>query len=162
MKKIIASILAVTMLLLSSSVVSTSASATSIESNTSIEYLDNGYYIETVIFDVSTSHSQDSIAGSRQTTTRTKTRYYKNSSGDVMWWVSITGTFTYDGNTSTCTSCYADADAPASTWSIKTLLSSKSGNTATGFAVATQTLAFVSYDYSMTVELTCSPNGTIS
>lgn len=162
MKKIIASFLALTVLMLSSFIIPTNASANSIESNTSIEYLDNGYYIETVILDVSTSFPHDLIAGTTYTTTRTKTRYYKNSSGDVMWWVSITGTFTYDGSTSTCTSCYADADAPASTWSIKTLLSSKSGNTATGFAVATQTLAFVSYDYSMTVDITCSPNGTIS
>lgn len=51
----------------------------------------------------------------------------RNSSGTVLWSVSITATFTYDGTTSRCISCSPSATAPATTWSIKSISSSKTG-----------------------------------
>lgn len=93
-----------------------------------IEYLYNGDYIETIITD-DTANPSISLY-TTNTITKTKTRYYKNSSGTVLWSVSVKATFSYNGSTSTCTSCSHSTTAPASSWSIKSASHSKSGNTA--------------------------------
>ena len=122
-----------------------------------VEELENGYYIETVI--TGESVDPDSSAQSSSTITKTKTNYYKNSSGDVMWSVSIKATFTYDGSTSKCKSCSHSTTSPGTNWSIKSSSSSKSGNSATAKAVATYKNTT---DYSMSVTIKCSADGTVS
>ncbi|MCH5300490.1 MAG: hypothetical protein J1E56_04150 [Ruminococcus sp.] len=126
-----------------------------------IEYLENGDYIETVISNETNDNATCPLATTK-TITKSKTKYYKNSAGTVLWSVTIKGTFTYDGSTSKCTSCSHSASAPASNWSIKSISSSKSGNSATAKCVATYKGAIISTDYSMSVTITCSANGTIS
>lgn len=59
-----------------------------------IEFLNNGDYIETVISDID-EQVVPSVGRASKSITKTKTRYYKNSEGTVLWSVSITGTFTY-------------------------------------------------------------------
>lgn len=125
-----------------------------------IEYLDNGDYIETVITD-DTSNSGISLY-STNTTTKTKTKYYKNSSGTVLWSVSIKATFSYDGSTSKCTSCSHSTTSPASDWSIKSASHSKSGNTATAKATATQKTSTGSTDFTRSVTIKCSATGVVS
>lgn len=124
------------------------------ETNTTIEYLDNGDYIETII--------TWEESPTRSSKTASKTSNYKNSDGDIMWSVTVRGTFTYNGTTSSCTACSHSTTAPASSWTIKSASSSKSGNTATANAVATFKTLLITKDYSMSVSLTCSPNGTLS
>ena len=127
-----------------------------------IEMLENGYYYETIIVDVETEEN-NSLRASSNSITKKKTTQFKNSSGTVLWSVSITATFTYDGSTSKCTSCTPSAKAYASTWSIKSVTSSKSGNSATATAVATQTgLAGITYDYTKSVTIKCSATGVVS
>ena len=100
---------------------------------------------------------------SSNTITKKKTTQFKNSSGTVLWSVSITATFTYDGSTSKCTSCTPSAKAYASTWSIRSVTSSKSGNSATATAVARQTDATGNtYDYTKSVTIKCSATGVVS
>ncbi len=123
---------------------------------TSIEYLDNGDYIETVIEDTGISASASTII------TKTKTSYYKNSSGSVLWSVSITATFSYNGTTSSCTSCYHSTTAPGSSWTIKSASHRKAGNTATATATATHTGTTGSQDYTRSVTIQCSKDGVIS
>lgn len=82
-----------------------------------IEYLYNGDYIETIITD-DTANPSISLY-TTNTITKTKTRYYKNSSGTVLWSVAIKATFSYNGSTSTCTSCSHSTTAPGASWSIK-------------------------------------------
>lgn len=125
-----------------------------------IEYLDNGDYVETVITD-DTANSGISLF-TTNTITKTKTRYYKNSSGTVLWSVAIKATFSYNGSTSTCTSCSHITTAPASAWSIKSASHSKSGNTATAKATATYKTSAGSTDYSMSVSIKCSATGVVS
>ncbi|WP_294908506.1 hypothetical protein [uncultured Ruminococcus sp.] len=125
-----------------------------------IEYLDNGDYIETIITD-NTASSGISLYATN-TITKTKTKYYKNSSGTVLWSVAIKATFSYNGSTSTCTGCSHITTAPASAWSIKSASHSKSGNTATAKATATYKTSAGSTDYSMSVTIKCSATGVVS
>lgn len=157
MKKTLSILLIFVFMTLSIGIIPANASEIEVTSeNVSIEYLSNGYYIETVIEDV------PSICATTSTITKTKTSYCKNSSGTVLWYVSITGTFNYDGSTSTCTSCSHSASAPASTWTIKSSSCSRSGNSATAVATAIQHLTTTTAEFSMSVTISCSPNGTIS
>lgn len=125
-----------------------------------IEYLDNGDYIETIITD-DTLDSGISLYATN-TITKTKTRYYKNSSGTVLWSVAIKATFSYNGSTSTCTSCSHSTTSPGASWYIKTSSHSKSGNTATAKATATHSTISGSADYTRSVTIKCSATGVVS
>lgn len=162
MKKIISLLLTVACLACSIITLPLSVEATGTVSSATIEVLDNGYYYETIIED----EENTTIPSSRATTqyvTKTKTTQLKNSAGDVLWSVSIKATFSYDGSTSKCTSCTPSATAYASSWSIKSVTSSKSGNSATATAVATHTFIFgISQDTTKSVTIKCSATGVVS
>ena len=133
------------------------AGATEVEEQTvvSVEYLENGDYIETILVCYESNARVASKSGS-------KTRNYNNSDGDTMWSVTVNGTFTYNGTTSSCVSVSRSADAYASTWSIKSTSCSRSGNCATATAIATQKNLIGSTDYTASVNLYCSPYGILS
>lgn len=154
MKRILLILLTLTILCCTILCVPVSAASLPEASKTTIEYLDNGDYIETII--------KWEEPSARATKSGSKTRNYKNSSGDILWSVKVTGTFTYNGTTSSCTSCSHSTSAPGTNWTIKSSSSSKSGSTATARAVATLTIGSTSQDYSMSVSLTCSASGTLS
>lgn len=126
-----------------------------IKTDTSIVYLDNGDYIETFITYFETNSRVATKSGS-------KTSSYKNSAGEVMWSVTVYGTFTYNGTTSSCTSASHSATAPGANWSIKSVSSRKSGYSAIADAIATYKTTASSKDYSMNVTLFCSPYGILS
>lgn len=140
--------------------------ATSSIENISIENLNNGDYITTIIS--SDNPSSDNLLNvstfaASKTITKTKTTYYKNSSGSILWSVSIKATFTYNGNISKCTSCSHNATAPAKSWSIKSCTSSKSGHTATAKAIVTHTDGDgTKYNINRNVTISCSASGKIS
>lgn len=125
-----------------------------------IEYLENGDYIETII----TDFRESGLVSTASTSSKTgaKTKNYKNSAGTVLWSVTVKGTFSYNGSTSTCTSCSHSTTSPGTYWSIKSSSHSKSGNTATAKATATHTTSAGSKDYSMSVTLKCSATGVLS
>ena len=79
-----------------------------------------------------------------------------------MWSVTVYGTFTYNGTTSTCTSASHSTTAPGSAWTIKSVSSTKSGYSAIANATATYKTLTTSQDYSMSVTLYCSPYGILS
>lgn len=140
---------------------SVTASATTVNDyNRTIEYLDNGDYIETIISDDETD-SEISLF-STKSITKTKTSYFKNTIGTVLWSVAIKATFSYNGKSATCTSCSHITTAPASNWSIKSASHSKSGNTATAKATATYKKSSGSSDYFRSVTIKCSPTGVVS
>ncbi len=129
---------------------------------TIIEPLDNGYYYETTITDEMPTDTLVS-RGSNNYTTKTKTTQLKNSSGAVLWSVSITATFYYNGTIAQCTSCTPSAKAYTSTWSIKSVTSSKNGNSATATAITTQTgAAGTTQNIPKSVTITCNPKGIVS
>ncbi len=129
------------------------------DTKTTIEKLENGDYIETIIESVD---KPGILPMGNNTITKTKTKNYRNNSGTVLWSVSVTGTFSYNGTTSTCTSCSKKTTSPGSNWSIKSSSVSKSGNSATAKATATYKTATVTKDYSMSVTIKCSADGKIS
>jgi len=127
-------------------------------------YLEDGYYIETYIENVSNRVSANvlSLSSNSNTITKTKTTNYKDPSGKILWSVSITATFSYNGSTSRCTQYYHRASAPSTSWFIKSVSSSKSGNTATAVAIATHYNVNWSEDITKSVTIKCSKTGVIS
>lgn len=128
------------------------AAVENVKTETTIEYLENGDYIETIITEYESNARVATKSGS-------KTKNYKNSAGDIMWSVTVHGTFTYNGSTSLCTSAGHSTTAPGSRWSIKSVSSRRSGYSA--IADATATYSPSSTDYSMSVSLYCNPYGTL-
>lgn len=122
---------------------------------------EDGCYWETVIQDAPLLPIAIT-ASATKTITKTKTSYYKNSNGAVLWSVAVTGTFSYNGSTSKCTGCSHKAAAPGASWSIKSSSSSRSGNSATANAIATHYNGTISKDYSRSVTIKCSKDGIIS
>lgn len=161
MKKIIATLMISTLLFSTVFCISANATVTSKNAKTTIEILENGDYIETEISDYTDTGNSDYSLNATQTKTGRKTSNYKNSSGTVLWSVSITGTFSYNGSSATCISKSHSAASYASNWSIKSISSTKSGNSATARATATYK-DVITTDYSMSVTLKCSANGTLS
>lgn len=161
MKKIISTLLVV---ILICSFFVFPANAIEIESEyagtiTDIEYLDNGDYIIEYLDD-----GVIIIPGDATTTTvtKTKTKNYYNSAGNVMWQIKVQGTFTYNGSTSTCTSAAHQATAYGSTWTIASASHSKSGNKATATATAVHHTGTGNYSYTRSVTLKCSATGVFS
>lgn len=132
-----------------------------VNANTTSKYDDMPYYIETTISDAYNA-SGVILCGTNQTVTKTKTTKAKAQDGTILWTVSITATFTYNGTTSKCTSCTPNAASYAQAWSIKSVTSSKSGNTATATAIATHANGSLSHDFKQSVTIQCSKNGTVS
>lgn len=155
MKKTIFTLL-LALLLLSVQTISAFAETSDI----SVTYLPNGDYFVTIIEDVDTSHV---LLSARTTTTKSKTTYYKNSNNQTLWYVKVTGSFTYDGTTAKCTSVTPSAVSSDSAWKVSNISGSKSGNKATASATGKQYLNNnVIQTINKTVTLTCSPTGVFS
>ena len=155
MKRIISTFIAAVFILLVFSLETNAASYSNTEKR-----IINGqpYFIETTI-----SENATFLKAFRQVTanskTATKTSTIKDSNGAILWSLSVTGTFSYDGNTARCTSCSHQASA-GSGWTIQNSSSGYSGNSATAIATAKRNGLF---GYSMTesVTITCSASGVI-
>lgn len=126
MKKFLPLFLVITLMLSTQAVFAGTPAGTA-----EVEYLPDGGCYVTVIEDVQPSGIQ---LFSAKTATKSKTTYYKNASGDVLWWVKVTGTFTYGNGTSKCTSAKASAAAPHANWKVSNISESKSGNAASASA----------------------------
>lgn len=125
-----------------------------------IEYLNDGSYSETVI---TTESNSGMTTLSSKSVTKTKTSYYKNSNGTILWYVKVTGTFTYGNGSSKCTSSSVTAESKSGAWKITSKSASKSGNKATAKATAKRYYGgSVAETKNKTVTLTCSPSGNFS
>lgn len=155
MKKTLFILLSVTLICCSIFCFPVGAVANTPNKETTIEKLENGDYIETIITYYETDDKAATKSGS-------KTRNYKNSDGVTLWSVTVNGTFTYNGTTSSCTKSTHSTSVSASNWSIKSSSSSKSGNCATATATATHKQILTSKDYTISVNLYCSPYGILS
>ena len=139
-----------------SSILFLSLPVSALEQKREIIQLDNGYYLETIIEEIPTTRA------SNQKTAR-KIGNYKNSQGKVMFSVTVTGTFTYTGSSSTCTKSVAEASSKNANWKISSKSASKSGNKATAKATAKRYVDGTAVETrSCSVTLTCSSNGSLS
>lgn len=119
------------------------------------QYLENGDYIETII----TESPIASYASNSKTGSKTS-QYYNN--GVVLWYVKVTGTFTYTGSSVYCTSASVTADSYHSDWGISNRSSSYSGNIATAKATGTRYYGNAVVErINETVNLSCSVSGSL-
>ncbi|MEI3338562.1 MAG: hypothetical protein V8R80_00245 [Eubacterium sp.] len=126
--------------------------------NQQIEYYDDGSYIITVIEDVPSD-----ITLLSTTVTKSKTSTYHSSTGEALWSITVTGTFTYGNGTSKCTSSSINTKIYNSNWSIGNKSSSANGNKASATATAIQYLKGHEVQrITKTVTLTCSSTGKFS
>lgn len=154
MKKIFAIILSISLLIV------LSINPVFANSSSHIEYLSDGSYFETVIYNSSDISIFNTKSNSKS---GSKTAYYKNSSGVVQWYVRVTGEFTYNGTSSTCTSSVASAPSNVAAWKIASKSASKSGNSATAKATAKcYSNGVVVNTITKSVTLTCDKNGNLS
>lgn len=135
--------------------------------STSVEYLDDGDYIETVIAVLPSEEALGDASVNTANTyqlTATKTAAYKNSSGETLWSVSVTGTFVYSKGVSvSCTAATATSQSYSSAWKVGTASASYSGNSATGKAVGKKYVLFVvTKTLEISTTLTCDVNGNLS
>lgn len=128
-----------------------------------IELLENGDYLETTITETPIFSLSLYSAKSSKTTTKTKTIYYKNSNGTILWSVYIRATFSYDGSTYVCTSCSHGYSVNDNKWSIANISSSKYKNTATTNVTAKQTQnSGATQTINRSITIKCSTDGTVS
>ena len=145
MKKII------TLLTIVSSILFLSLPVSALDQKKEIIKLDNGYYLETIIEETSMARAANQ-----------KTASYKNAQGAIMFSVTVTGTFTYTGSSSTCTKSVAEASSKNTNWKISSKSASKSGNKATAKAIAKRYVDGVAVEtQNCTVTLICSSNGSL-
>jgi hypothetical protein len=154
MKKYLSIIIAIVFVLSTSNLSQASEDNLINRGNTTIEYLDNGDYIETTI--VILNSTRGYITG-------TKTSTYKNSSNESLWDVSVTGTFSYSGTSCTCVNATGDSNSYSSYWTVSYPTISRSGNTATSSATGKKYLFGVLVQTQiLSVTLSCSNNGVLS
>lgn len=148
MKKLLLGLTLVLMLILPTNI-------NALEENYNTTYYENGYYYE-ISISVTNSVARSAKKGS-------KTIYCKNSAGKTMWSLTVKGTFTYNGSTSSCTSASASTSITDATWKITNKSSSKSGNTAKATATA---ICYLNGNpinsQTKTVTLKCNANGKLS
>lgn len=133
--------------------------------NTIIEEADNGCYYKTIIETypfVSTNDLHQLINSSKTKTGRSTTTFY-NSAGKALWYVQVTGTFSYGNGSSKCIKSVASAASQNASWKIASKTASKTGNTAKATATATEYNAgIVISSVTKSATLTCTPDGHLS
>lgn len=133
--------------------------------NSTITYFDDGSYMITTIEDEPGSKTPSGIQPFAASTTvsKSKTARYYNSEGSVMWYLKVTGSFTYTGSSAKCNSASVTAEAIGSTWKVSKLSAAHSGATAYASATGKQyIMGTVVNTMNKTISLTCSPTGIFS
>lgn len=128
--------------------------------STYTEYFEN---VDSFEITVIQHHDEYLLRANSKTKSASKVGKYRDSNGTVLWSVTVTGTFTYNGSTSKCTASKVSAISNNSNWRIASKNSSRSGNTAS--ATATANLykgSKIIKTATKTVTLSCSKNGTLS
>ena len=151
MKKIHQFILFTFVLLLFMTSLATPASATE-NASPQVQRFEDGSY---VIVTIDTDQPLDEVA---VVASGTKNYSYYNGSNDLVLVFRVHGTFEYDGITSLAVGASYSYDIYDSNWSFG------DGNATCSGATATATGRFVRFlvPKSITVSLTCSPNGVLS
>lgn len=122
---------------------------------TVVAYFEDGSYI--------TESVEANGARASGTKTGTKTKSYYGSDGDLKWKAVLTGKFTYNGTSATCTSASMDVTISDSTWYVISKSASKSGNTAYGTAtIGEKVLGVTVREVPVDLSLSCDKDGNLS
>ena len=126
--------------------------------NSSVEYLENGAYIETVVIETAPL-----TRAAYSTKNGQKTVTYKNSDGVAQWSYTVNGSFSYNGTTSSCTQVSDSYSISDSRWQVRNHSCSKSGNNANGsITVDRKVLGITTQTHSENITLSCDNNGNLS
>lgn len=134
-------------------------------SNETVTHFDDGSYIVTTIIEEPTLQRPSGMQTNATSTnvTASKRMNYCNASNEVMWYIKVTGSFTYNGTTAKCNSSSIKAESLVSTWKLSKLSSARSGATAYAGATAKHYMAGVVINtMDELISLTCSPSGKFS
>lgn len=131
---------------------------------TQIEYFEDGSYCITVIEDCNIINNPSiTTASASKTVSKSKTAHYYSASNVEMWYVKVTGSFTYGNGSAVCNSASVTAKSKNNNWKIANKTSSKSGNSATASATGKRYLNnALAETATKSVTLTCSPTGKFS
>lgn len=150
MKRILALLIALCLI----ATVPLTTSATS-STDDSVIYLDDGSYIVVTVSSFDTRAS-----GSK---TGSKSYNFYNSNDELEWKAVLSGTFTYNGTSATCTSSSCNITVYDTSWYEVSKTATRSGNTAYAtFTMGRKVLGITvsKKDYSLT--LSCDANGILS
>lgn len=154
MKRIAVLLLTVTMVLLLLPANAYAASDFQETQVTEVQRFTDGSYL------VITMQTIETYASGTKTGTDTYTYY--STTNEIVWKAVLTGTFTYNGTTATCTASSCDVTIYDSTCYVISKSASKSANAATGavtigYKFLGVTIKKETYDLS----LSCDPNGNL-
>ncbi|MCR4717074.1 MAG: hypothetical protein K5656_07830 [Lachnospiraceae bacterium] len=140
------------------------AVANSITKELSIEIINDDLYCVTTIVsnDISSEIFFPNQTKATNAKSGSKTVEYKNSKGKTLWYVKVSGSYTYNGSSASCTSASVYATSNDSNWNISNKKSHKSSNTA--YASATGTLkqqGITIQTINKSVSLSCSKDGKL-
>lgn len=122
---------------------------------------DDTLYYETVIEE--TASFSPMASNTAKTKIGYKTTYCKNANGTVLWSVTVTARFSYNGATATCISSSISTTIKDSSWKISNKYSTRCSNYGTATATANKySSGKIINTITKTVKLTCSPTGTLS
>lgn len=105
--------------------------------------------------------TRDPVTSNYQNKTVNRTLNVYDQAGQVVWSLTLTAKFLYNGSSSECIGCSHGANACQAGWSIKSSSSTKSGNNATATATAVHKLFFLSSEQTQSLSITCLADGTI-
>ena len=125
------------------------------EADEGIIYLDDGSYI-TIELTWTNSRASGTKTGS-------KTYTYKSSAGEELWRAVLRGTFTYTGNSASCTVASCDVTISNTNWYVVSKSATKSGNAAVGELTMGRKFLGITVDKeSISIRITCDANGNLS
>lgn len=133
------------------------------------DYSNNGNYYETIITNGSDRYPHRLPQTFSQTKKlknkfkKSKIAYYKNASGKKLWYVKVTGTFTYRNGIVQCIGSTVTAKALSSSWKCTKKTTWKKNNKASAKATFTHYLnGSPKETLTRTVTLTCNSKGQFS
>lgn len=93
----------------------------------------------------------------RSSRSSSKTARYQNGAGKEVWTFTLRATFSYNGTTSSVSSCSTSYSIKDRTWSCDDHYAEESGNTAYGYGSFSSSVG----SKDVTLSLTCDKNGNI-
>ena len=120
-----------------------------------ITYFEDGSYLITT--------TVQSLSRATNTTTGFTRKTFVDAEGNTDWRAVLTGTYTYDGTTATCTGSTIDVYIYDNVYHTLSKSAGKSGASATGtFTIARTVIGITIAQDTYSMTLTCNPNGTLS
>lgn len=141
--------------ILSFSVIPFPSFATEVTVSEEIITLKDGSYIEITLTEIGSRASG--------TTTGQKSYNYKSSNGTFLWQAVLSGSFTYNGTSATCTSASCTVTTYDDSWYEDSNTTTRSGNKATTELTMGHTFLFITISKdSCTITLSCDKDGKLS